>query len=119
MDDDINVTINSLYLYIPNLIPSVETQLIFNEASQNNYKISFAEWYTKKRVISDMIFHKDIGLAQQVISPKYLIYAHQTKDSTNVPDKKVIIAIFDNLDLRKYHVEIDSLRYPRESLLIN
>ena len=39
MEDDINVTINSLYLYIPNLIPSVETQLMFNEATQNNYKI--------------------------------------------------------------------------------
>ena len=24
--DDVNVTINKLYLYIPNLIPSVETQ---------------------------------------------------------------------------------------------
>ena len=41
MADDISVTINSLYLYIPNLIPSVETQLLFNEATQNNYKISF------------------------------------------------------------------------------
>ena len=28
MGDDINVTINNLYLFIPNLIPSVETQLI-------------------------------------------------------------------------------------------
>ena len=36
MADDINVTINSLYLYIPNLIPSVETQLMFNESTQNN-----------------------------------------------------------------------------------
>ena len=43
MGDDINVTINSLYLFIPNLIPSVETQLIFTEATQNNYKISFDE----------------------------------------------------------------------------
>ena len=39
MTDDIDVTINNLYLYIPNLIPSVETQLMFNEATQNNYKI--------------------------------------------------------------------------------
>ena len=46
MDDDINVTINSLYLYIPNLIPSVETQLMFNEDTQKNYKIFFDEWYT-------------------------------------------------------------------------
>ena len=36
MVDDIKVTINNLYLFLPNLIPSVETQLMFNEATQNN-----------------------------------------------------------------------------------
>ena len=41
MADDINVTINSLYLYVPNSIPSVEVQIMFNEATQNIYKISF------------------------------------------------------------------------------
>ena len=41
MADDINVTINNLYLYVPNLIPNVETQLMLNGATQNNYKISF------------------------------------------------------------------------------
>ena len=64
MDDDINVTINSLYLYIPNLIPSVETHLMFNEATQNNYKIFFDERYTERRIISDLIFQLDIGSAQ-------------------------------------------------------
>ena len=48
----VNVTINNLYLYIPNLIPTVETQLVFNEATQNNYKISYDEWYTERRVKS-------------------------------------------------------------------
>ena len=33
MADDINVTFNYLYLYVPNLIPSVETQVMFNEAT--------------------------------------------------------------------------------------
>ena len=36
MADDINVTISNLYLYVTNLIPSVETQVMFNEATQNN-----------------------------------------------------------------------------------
>ena len=36
MDGDINVTNNILYLFVPNLIRSVETQLMFNEATQNN-----------------------------------------------------------------------------------
>ena len=119
MEDDINVTINSLYLYIPNLIPSVETQLMFNEATQNNYKISFDEWYTERRIISDLLIQHDIGSAQQVIQPKYLIRAHQTNLRTTTPDKKINIAIFDNMDIRKYYVEIDGQRYPRDSVLIN
>ena len=101
MEDEINVTINSLYLYIPNLIPSVETQLMFNEATQSHYKISFDDWYTERRIISDLIVQHDIGSAQNVISPKYLISAHQTSHRITTPDKKRNIAIFDNLDLRK------------------
>ena len=39
----INVTINSLYLFIPLLIPTTGTQLMFNESIQNNYRIFFDE----------------------------------------------------------------------------
>ena len=92
MAEDVTVTINSLDLYIPNLIPSVETQLMFNEATQKNYKISFDEWYPERRIISDLSIQHDIGSAQQVISPKYLICAHQTNLRTTTPDKKIIIA---------------------------
>ena len=53
MADDINVTKNNLYLFLPNLIRSVETQSMFNEATQNNYKISYDDWYTERRVVSD------------------------------------------------------------------
>ena len=38
-----NVTINSLYLFVPFLIPTTETQLMFNESIQNNYRIFFDE----------------------------------------------------------------------------
>ena len=85
MTDDINVTINKFYLYIPNLIPSVETQVMLNEATQNNYKISYGEWYTETRIISDKITQLDIGSSQKVNSPKYLIGAHQTKDRMDAP----------------------------------
>ena len=121
MAHDIKATFNKLFLFVPKLIPSVETQLMFNEATQNNRKISYDDKYTERRVISDMIVQHDIGSTQQVNSnsPNYLISAHQTKDSTSAPDKKIKTAIFDIVDLRKYLVEIDSLRYPRDSLLIN
>ena len=118
MADDINVTIINLYLHVPNLIPSVETQVMFNEATQKNYKISFDDWYTERRVISDTITQLDIGTSQHVNSPKYLIGAHQTSTRANTANKTVNIAIFDNLNLQNYYVEIDSVRYPRESVLV-
>ena len=119
MTDDINVTINNLYLYVPNLIPSVETQLMFNEATQNNYKISYDEWFTERRIISDTITQLDIGSSQNVQSPKYMIGAHQTKDRIDGAISTKNVAIFDNLDLRKYYIEIDGQRYPRDSSLMN
>ena len=117
--DDINVTINSLYLFVPTLIPNTETQLMFNESIQNNYRIFFDDWYTERRVVSDTITQIDIGSAQQVNSPKYLICAHQTAARLNAPDKGINISRFDNINVRKYFVEIDNIRYPRDGVLIN
>ena len=119
MADDINVTINNLYLYVPNLIPFVENQVLFNEATQNNYRIFYDEWFTERRVISDMITQLDIGSSQNVQSPKYLIGAHQTRARADTVNKNNNIAIFDHLNLKKYHVEIDGIRYPRDSVLLN
>ena len=101
MVDDINVTNNNLYLYVPNLIPSVEPPVMFNEATQNNYKISYDEWFTERRVISDMITQLDIGSPQNVQSPKYLIGAHQTRARADTANKSKKIAIFDHLNLKK------------------
>ena len=61
MGNDISVTINNLYLYVPNLIPNVETQVKINEATQNNYEKSSDEYYTERRVKSDLIILADTG----------------------------------------------------------
>ena len=116
MTDDINVTNNNLYLYVPNLIPNVGTEVMFNEATQNNYKIPYDEWFTERRVISDQITQLDIGSSQNVQSPKYLSGAHQTRARA---DKNNNITIFNHLNLKKYYVEIDGIRYPRDSVLVN
>ena len=115
----INVTINSFYLFIPFLIPTTETQLMFNESIQNSYRIFFDEWYTERRIVTDQIFQVDIGSAQSVNSPKYSICAHQTHDRSALPNKRNNISVFDNINVRKYFVEIDGQRYPRDSVLIN
>ena len=39
--NDINVTINSLYLFVPILTPNSETQVLFNESIKNNYTLTF------------------------------------------------------------------------------
>ena len=119
MTDDINVTINKLYPNVPKLIPSVETQVMFNEATQNSYEISYDEWFTERRIISDTNIQLDIGSSQNVHSPKCLIDAHQTKDRIDGAISTKNVAIFDNLDLRKYYIEIDGQRYPRDSSLMN
>ena len=88
MADDINVTINSLYLFIPNLIPSVETQSMFNEATRNYDNISYDERYSKKRLLLDLLVQQNIVPTQQANSPKYLIGAHQTRYRLGGSDKK-------------------------------
>ena len=119
MVDDTFVTINNLCLFVPNLIPSVAAQLLFNEATQNIYEISSDEYYTERRVIKDMITQLDIGSSQKVNSPKYLIGAHQKRARADTANKNNNIAIFDNLHLQKYYVDIDGVRYARDSVLVN
>ena len=65
-------------------------------------------------MLSDQIVQTAIGSAQLVNSPKYLICAHQSRTRSNTRNWNSITAIFDNLDLRKYHVQIDFVRYPRD-----
>ena len=119
MADDINVSINNLYLYVRNLIPNFETQVMFNEATQNNYEIFFDEWYTEQRIISDTNTQLDIGTSQHVNSPNYLIGAQQTRIRADTANKNSNNSIFDNLNLQKYYVDIDSIRYPRDNVLLN
>ena len=108
-----------MYLFTPNLIPSVETQLMFNEATQKNYEISYDEYYTERRLKSDMIVQVDIRSGQQVSSPKYLSCAHQTQYRLSGPKKIIILFHLTNLIFEKKLVEIDGQRNPKESLLIN
>ena len=89
-----------MYLYVPNIIPCVETQVMFDEATQNKYKTSYDETFTERWIKSDMITHLDIGSSQKVNIPKCLIGAHQTRARADTANKNNKIAIFDNLDLR-------------------
>ena len=68
-------------------------------------------------VIGGLEFQVDIGSAQNINSPKYLIAAHQFLARINILNKANNIAIFDNLNVRKYFVEIDGYRYPKAAVI--
>ena len=118
--NNINVTINSLYLFVPIITPNSETQVLFNESIKNNYTLTFDSWYTERKIVTDGgEFQVDIASSQSTNSPKYLIAAHQTEDRVGTANKANNIAIFDHVDVKKYFVEIDGYRYPKESVLTN
>ena len=66
---------------------------MFKESIQNNYRIFFDEWYTERPIATDLIFQNDIGSAQSIKSPKYLICAHQKAGRSNPPNKRAIISL--------------------------
>ena len=68
---DVNVTIISLYLFVPVLIANTERQVMFNEAIQRSYSITYDSWYTERKLsIDGSELQVDIGSAQHVNSPK-------------------------------------------------
>ena len=118
--NDINVTINSLYLFVPILTPNTETQVLFNESIKNNFTITFDSWYTERKIVTDGgEFQVDIASSQSTNSPKYLIAAHQTEERISTANKANNISIFDHVEVKKYFVEVDGYRYPKESLITN
>ena len=105
---DINVTISNLLLYVPTLIPNTETQYMFNESIMKNCTITFDYWYAERKTSNvGRELQVDIGSAQQINSPKYLIRVFQTQNRIGVPNKEKNIAIFDTSPVTKNSVEID------------
>ena len=92
---------------------------MFNESIQSNYRISYDDWFSERRLVTDTIYQVIIGSAQSVFITKYLIAAHQTAGRLDAPNKNINISRFDNLNVRKYFCEINGYRYPRYSILTN
>ena len=114
--DAINVTINSLYLFVPTLIPDAATQSMFNNSIKNNFSLKFDSWTSERKVVNTQLeYQVDIGSAQKINSPEYLIIAHQTAIRA-AGGKLQNNAVFDNLAVREYLVEIDGIRYPKDAV---
>ena len=73
----VNVIIISIYLYIPSLVPSAEQQQMFEEATRENFTISFDAWVTdRKPVNKGNEYHLHLGSASNNNIPLYLIAVH-------------------------------------------
>ena len=108
---DINVTIDSLYLFVPIIFPNTETQVLFNESIKNKNTITYDSWYTQRKFSTvGKKLHVDIGSAKRVNSPNYLIASFQTADRIAASNENNNIAIFDKADVRKKICEIDCYR---------
>ena len=125
-DNDVNVTINSINLFIPQIIPSPETQVYFNEAISKTFTLSYESWTTdRKPVDTAREFQIDLSSASNINSPLYLIAAHQktqrpgpANPANNLPNNRFNNSIFDDVEVRKYYSEKDGVRYPKKFLCI-
>ena len=116
------MTINSIYLYIPSLVSSAEQQQVFNEAIRRSFTLSYDAWVTdRKPVNTGNEYQLDIGSASNINIPLYLIVAHQEtqRDNPAKPSNQFNNAIFDHVVVKRYFVEIDSVRYPKDPIETN
>ena len=93
---------------------------MFIYSTQNNYTITYDSWYTERKLSSDgNELPVDFGSAQHVISPNFLIASFQTEARIGAPNRAQNIAIFDNVNKRKYFAESDGYRYPKDAVRTN
>ena len=126
-DNDVKVTINSISLFVPQIIPTPETQVIFNEAISKTFTLSYESWTTdRKPVDTAREFQLDISPASDINSPLYLIAAHQktqrpdpANPANNLSNNRFNNAIFDHVDVRKCYSEIDGIQYPKNPAMVN
>ena len=61
-DIDVNITMNSVSLFVPQIIPSPETQVFFNKANSKSFTLTNESWTTdRKPVDTAKEFQKDVS----------------------------------------------------------
>ena len=105
---------------MPIFVPDAQTQMMFNNSIKDSFTLSFDSWsIDRKNFDTQLEYQVNIGSAQYNNSTKYLIAVHQTAARIGVPNQANNVAIFDHLDVRKYHVDVDGVRYPRDGVNVD
>ena len=90
---------------------------MFNESIMNIYTITFGSWYTERKISNDgRELQVDIGSAQNINSPRYLICAFQSQNRIGIPNKANNFAIFDSNHATEFFAEIGGNRFPRDGV---
>ena len=95
---------------------------MFNEAIRENFTLSFDAWVTdRKPVNTGNEYQLALGSASNINIPLYFIVAHQKtqRDIPARPPNQFNNAVFDNVDVKRYFVEIDGVRYPKDPVQTN
>ena len=102
--NDVKVTINSICLYIPSLVPSAEQQQIVNESMRQNFTLSFDAGVTdRKPVTTGIEYQLEIGSASNINIPLYLIVALRKtqRDNPARPANQFKNAVFDKVNVKR------------------
>ena len=90
------------------------------DSIKDSLKLSFDSWSTdRKTVDAQLEYQAEAGSAQNKNSPKKLKVINQSAARIGVPHKTSNRALSDILNFRKYHVDIDGVRYPRDIVSID
>ena len=98
LGDNIKVNSDKLFLHSPIFFSDTQTQIMFNDCNEKSFTSSFDPWSTVRKTVDTQLGYQiDIGSAQNIRSPKYLIVALQTAVTIGTRNEAVNVAVFDNL----------------------
>ena len=125
-DNDANVTVIIISLFVPQIIPSPATQVYFKEAIFKSFTLPYKSWTTDgKPVDTAEEFQLDISSASNINSSLYLVAAHQHTQRLDPPNSAINLsknryknAILHPVKVGKYYAEIDGVRYPKNPIMV-
>ena len=92
---------------------------MFKNSIRKSFTLSYDSWSTDRKTVDTQLKYQNGKISAHIInSPKYLVVSHQTAARIGTPNKAIIIAVFDNLDVGKYFVDIDVVRFPSDGVSI-
>ena len=107
-----------LLFFVLKLNSNASTQILFKDSIENSFTLSFDSWSIDRKTIDTQLkYQVDIDSAQNINCPKYLV-VHQIVARKGVPNKAKNFAVFENLDIKKYHIVINGVKYPRDSIFM-